>query len=936
VVFDNYHEVPEGSSFHELLLNGLSRTPEGINAILISRSDPPPALIRLRANHQMEVLGWDELRLTPRESAAIVRLRGQQKMSKDAVQHLHTLADGWAAGLVLMLESVHRGIEPQLMGKFTPEEMMDYFGNELFDKTDKEIQGFLLKTAFLPKMTAKMAEELTNLSSAGSILSSLYRNNYFTGKRLQVEPVYQYHPLFREFLLLRARDLFSPEELSLIQGRAATILEESGQIEDAAEFFHQASDWEGFTRLILKQAQSLIIQGRNRSLEEWLSSLPKDVIDNNPWLLYWMGEAILPFNPNLARSYFERAFERFKTQEDLDGIFRAWSGTAGSIMAAMEDFELLDQWISLLEDLMHRFMVFPSEEIKARVVSTMFQALVFRQPHHPEIEAWENQALTCIEDHETIDEKVMGWARLIYYRIFLGDFAKAAQYIDSLRQFTQSIGILPRTLIRVKFSEAIYYRYTGLHEKCLKAVSDGLELSSRSGAHYMDHFLLQHGIGSALNVNDTETAGKLMEKMTFLNRFKPWDKWAYHRTQSRSALLQRDVKKAPSHIELAFRFGLDVGAPLSMFYCHLAKSYVSHQLGNDREAGEHLSRASGIANQMKSQLFKFFVLLAKALFAFDQGDEGLGMSSLREALSLGKEGRFFCTNIDQPSSMVRLFTKALEAGIEVNYVQELIRRLNIIPAEPPLHLDNWPWPLKIFTLGRFEILKDGKPIRFSRKGHQKPLSMLKALIAFGGREVREEEIADALWPEADGDTAHMSFVTTLHRLRQLLGHEKFIQRRENRLTLDERYCWADVWAFEHILRKAEAQWLKRGMASAIPFIEKAMEMYRGPFLAQEVEQPWTMSMSERLKTKFLRNVEKLGLYWQQADQWERALDCYQKGLEVDDLSEEFYQGLMVCYHQLDQKAKALSVYNRCRKKLSTALGIQPSAKTQSMYKSLIS
>ena len=54
LVFDNYHEVPVDSPLHEIILNGLSRIPEGINMILISRSEPPPALIRLRANNLMK------------------------------------------------------------------------------------------------------------------------------------------------------------------------------------------------------------------------------------------------------------------------------------------------------------------------------------------------------------------------------------------------------------------------------------------------------------------------------------------------------------------------------------------------------------------------------------------------------------------------------------------------------------------------------------------------------------------------------------------------------------------------------------------------------------------------------------------------------------------------------------------------------------------
>jgi two-component SAPR family response regulator len=111
-------------------------------------------------------------------------------------------------------------------------------------------------------------------------------------------------------------------------------------------------------------------------------------------------------------------------------------------------------------------------------------------------------------------------------------------------------------------------------------------------------------------------------------------------------------------------------------------------------------------------------------------------------------------------------------------------------------------------------------------------------------------------------------------------------------------------------------------------------MYKGPFLAKEIEQPWIISMRERLRSKFLRNVEKLGKYWQQSSQWERALDCYLRGLEIDDLAEEFYSGLMFCYHRLGRKTDALAVYNRYKKTLSSLPGIEPSAKIEALYRNL--
>ena len=223
LIFDNYHEVPADSLFHEVILNGLSRVPEKINVILLSRREPPSVLIRLLANNLINVIGWNQLCLTLEESSAIIKLRTQQKLTKEAIQHLHNTTEGWAAGLVLMLESIKKGIEPKLLGKLTPEEIMDYFGSELFDKTNNEIQEFFLKTTFLPKMTAKMAEELTGLPNAGRILSTLSRNNYFTEKRFLEEAHISVSSVIQGvFTFPCKRNIYGRDSLGVVLSRSQT------------------------------------------------------------------------------------------------------------------------------------------------------------------------------------------------------------------------------------------------------------------------------------------------------------------------------------------------------------------------------------------------------------------------------------------------------------------------------------------------------------------------------------------------------------------------------------------------------------------------------------------------------------------------------------------------------------------------------------------
>ena len=935
LVFDNYHEVPIHSPFHEIILNGLSRIPERINVILISRHDPPPILIQLRANQLMEMIDWDELRLTPEESSALVKLRTQGKLSRETTQHLHNVTDGWAAGLVLMLESIKRGIEPKSLGKLTPEEIMDYFGSVVFYKTDKEIQEFFLKTAFLPKMTAKMAEELTGLTNAGSVLSTLNRNNYFTERRFHNEPIYQYHPLFREFLLSRAKETLSAESLSILFSRAAKLLEESGQIESAVPLLYDVSDWNGLVRLISKHAPHMLEQGRHRPLEDWLNSLPIEILENDPWLLYWMGECHLPFNPSRSKGFFEKAFEKFKGQKNTAGMFLAWSELVFSIWMESKDFSLLDHWILVLEELMDEVKEFPSEEIGLRVASNMLLIIVTRQLWHSKLEAWAEMALSLAGACPNIFDRMNALFRVAFYRIFFGELKKAMVAIDLLRQLSQTPNAPPLTLIMARVMEVLYYRYAGMHKECLQSVSEGLELSQKTGVHGFDYWLLIYALASALNVRDYKTVQEFIVKIdSVVNTFTIWSKSTYHLMRIREALSRKDIGQACSHVEMASELINNVKSTLSIVFLDVARAHVMHELGRHKEAEDHLSNAFSIVSKSSNNYMKFLILLAKARFAFDEKDEATGLSSLREGFALGREGGFIETYIDEPAVMSMLCAKALEAGIEIEYVHDFIRKRNLNTERPKLLLENWPWPLKIYTLGRFEILKDGEPVQFSRKVQQKPLSMLKALIAFGGKDVREDQIMDALWPEADGDMAHQSFSTNLHRLRQLLGYEKAIQRQENKVTLDDRYCWVDVWAFTSILNRADAQWKEGRLDDAIQLMEKAIYIYKGPFLAQEIEKTWKISLNELLRSKFLRSIEKLGQYWQETDQWEKALDYYLKGLEVDDLAEEFYQGLINCYHYLGRIADARKVYQRYRKTFS-ALGFEPSAKIEALYPKIL-
>ena len=273
LVLDNYQEAPRGSHLHEVVRVGVEGLPRGGAIVVVSRSDPPPELARLLANGTMEVIGWDALRLTAEEAAGIVRLRGQQRLPRDQVHRLHDRTQGWAAGLVLLLERAKAsGLAPESIDHDSaPQAVFDYLAHEVLEKTDRTTQQLLLRTAFLPGMTARMAAELTGVRRADRILSDLSRRSFFTERRSRAEPVYQFHPLFREFLLARAVGRLTAANLAQARRQAGAVLAGAGEVEQAVALLHEAGDWAGVATLVRSQAPALLTQGRNQTVEGWIS-----------------------------------------------------------------------------------------------------------------------------------------------------------------------------------------------------------------------------------------------------------------------------------------------------------------------------------------------------------------------------------------------------------------------------------------------------------------------------------------------------------------------------------------------------------------------------------------------------------------------------------------------------------------------------------------
>jgi adenylate cyclase len=247
------------------------------------------------------------------------------------------------------------------------------------------------------------------------------------------------------------------------------------------------------------------------------------------------------------------------------------------------------------------------------------------------------------------------------------------------------------------------------------------------------------------------------------------------------------------------------------------------------------------------------------------------------------------------------------------------------------------WPLKIYALGQFTLQREGQPVVFSRKVQKRPLDLLKALIASGGLRTGTSTLIESLWPEAEGDSARVSFDSNLHRLRKLIGIDEVLVLAEGKLSLDASKCWIDVWAFEELVARIDrATHAPAGTESvgAAELARELLRLYSGHFIEKDSQEPWAIAARDRLAAKFLRAVSGLGAQLEQAREWEEAAALYSRALELDNLAEALYRRLMVSYRELGESAEALKVYRRCRDMLSIVLGLSPSPETEAIRASL--
>ena len=927
-VLDNFQELPDDGIVATALAVAMEEIPDETRVFVISRSEPSELYARMAANRSMIVVNWNEIKLIPEEAGGILKALAPN-LDAISVAQIIERCGGWAAGLVLLAEQMRRrAIDNSFVDPEAMKNVFGYFARQIFEQVANEDKLALVRLSYLPSVAESMAIPLTNNTNARHLLDRLYSRHLFTDRRHGSEHSYHFHGLFRAFLQHQARRILSQSERVDTQRRAAQLLDASGQYEAAMALYLEIRDGASARRLILQEAASLITQRRWRVVVDWIEVLVKDTFPQDHWLIYWLGAAQIGMDPPRARTELERAWTLAETCSDRECQVLSAVGIVESHLLEYTDFTPLGRWIPVLEGIFELPPDSITLESELRTLSALLLALTYRLPDHPRIEQCAARIEELLGSGADINLRVTAAANLALHGCFTGDLSTSRRAVAALLPLLTDTSLA--SLRRVFSWGVITFYAASVSDKALgeKAIAANLAIAREEGLHEAERFACTLGYLFEMDQNRVESGWRLIERFERIAiTSKLYEAALLVNLKSWHGVFTGDhehtLRYAPRAVEIYEGMG---SVPQLLF--GLNALIWGHVEAGDEKAARHWINVHKKWSSSRNMQWTHCVPdAAEAIMAKTHGDlptldDRLGRIFAHERSRLDKYGHTlaWCRTWSPI-----IAATALERGIHVNRVRHFIREFGLIAPRP--ELEAWPWPVKIRCLGRFSVELEDKSLVFSTKAPRKLLALLKAIISLGSEAAPEEELADALWPDEDGDTAHRSFTIALHRLRRMLGRNDLIVQRDGRISLDASQVWVDAVAFAREASRTQA-------TTALDGDSRAIDLYRGTFLAEDLKAPWAVPMRKRLRARFLDLVSATGRRLEREGKHGEAIAVYRRGIDAEELAETFHQGLMRCYHEMDRTADAVDTYKRLCELLARDDVSKPSRPSETLYRKL--
>jgi DNA-binding SARP family transcriptional activator len=231
-------------------------------------------------------------------------------------------------------------------------------------------------------------------------------------------------------------------------------------------------------------------------------------------------------------------------------------------------------------------------------------------------------------------------------------------------------------------------------------------------------------------------------------------------------------------------------------------------------------------------------------------------------------------------------------------------------------------------LGPLEVFVDGRRIELPPG---KPSALLARLLLDAGRVVSVDSLVDALWAEPVPPSAYKVVQVYVSQLRKALG-VRAIETRAPGYVVRAAREEVDLGRFEAL---TEAARTAGEAARRRELLRRALDLWRGPALAEFAAAPFARAAAQRLAELRLSALEQRLEADLELGEHARVIAELEALVDHEPLREQPRRQLMLALYRSGRQADALARFREGRRALVEQLGIEPGPALQELERAIL-
>jgi DNA-binding SARP family transcriptional activator/ABC-type transport system substrate-binding protein len=240
--------------------------------------------------------------------------------------------------------------------------------------------------------------------------------------------------------------------------------------------------------------------------------------------------------------------------------------------------------------------------------------------------------------------------------------------------------------------------------------------------------------------------------------------------------------------------------------------------------------------------------------------------------------------------------------------------------------------MRFGLLGPLEVRTDEKVLRL---GGAKQRALLAILLVHANEVVSRDRLIEEIWPDRPPGGAAHSLDHQISRLRKVLDPPDTLVTQSGGYMLRANPGDIDVHRFEENLERGRQANAAGNPTEALATLDSALDLWRGPALAQIADEPLLCVEAQRLEELRLTALEERSDARLALGEHHHLVAELDALVQRHPLRERLRAQLMLALYRSGRQAEALRVYADARRALVDELGLEPGPELQQLEQSIL-